>query len=94
MFGIVVCFSGLLGLIISRSYLISLFLCLEVLVLGILCLIVGISYLYGGSGKDRHLCLCLLAMKACEAASGLALVVSFSRSHGRTLVSSASLLIT
>lgn len=93
LFGVTIFFSGILGLIISRSYLISLFLCLEVLVIGVLSLTLRKSFLYKSSGIDCHLCLCLLAIKACEAASGLALTVSFSRRHGKTLIRSANLLV-
>lgn len=92
-FRVIICLSGVFGLIISRSYLISLFLCLEVLVIGVLSFIIRTSFFFKGAGSDSYFCLCLLAIKACEAASGLALVVSFSRRHKSTLVSSAKLLI-
>ena len=40
----------------------------------------------------RYYCIIILAVKACEASAGLALMVSLSRSHGKTLLSSLNLL--
>jgi len=86
-------FCGFFGVVISRTYLICLFLCLEVVVIGIFCLIFCVSFFREGLGGDSFLCLSLLAVKACEASSGLALTVSFSRSHGNTLLTSGKLLM-
>ena len=86
-------FFGLFGIVISRSYLISLFLCLEVIVIGLFCLLVRSSFFFEGVGGYSFVVLRLLAVKACEASAGLALTVAFSRSHGNTLLSSGNLLV-
>jgi len=91
-FGLVIIFCGLLGILITRSYVISLFLCLEIIVIGLLFLLMFNS-LFRLEECWRYYCISLLAIKACEARAGLAMVVSLSRSHGKTLISGVNLLV-
>nr|BDH75809.2 NADH dehydrogenase subunit 4L [Euapta godeffroyi] len=90
--GVVIVLSGFLGLIITRSYIISLFLCLELIVVGLLTLMAVYS-LFSLESNWSSLCLLLLCVNACEASAGLALIVSVSRSHGSTSLSNVNLLI-
>uniref|UniRef100_A0AAU7E3A4 NADH-ubiquinone oxidoreductase chain 4L n=1 Tax=Protankyra bidentata TaxID=2904677 RepID=A0AAU7E3A4_9ECHN len=91
-FGLVIVFCGLLGILITRSYVISLFLCLEIIVIGLLFLLMFDSS-FSLEGCWSYYCISLLAVNACEASAGLAMVVSLSRSHGSTLISSVNLLV-
>ena len=82
---------GTLGLALNRAHLLSALLCLELLLAA---LFYGISML-SITKNDPSLgaiAMILLALSACEARAGLALLVSISRTHGSDLVRSLNLL--
>nr|YP_145511.1 NADH dehydrogenase subunit 4L [Asymmetron lucayanum]BAD72148.1 NADH dehydrogenase subunit 4L [Asymmetron lucayanum]BAF76629.1 NADH dehydrogenase subunit 4L [Asymmetron lucayanum]BAV13685.1 NADH dehydrogenase subunit 4L [Asymmetron lucayanum]BAV13711.1 NADH dehydrogenase subunit 4L [Asymmetron lucayanum]BAV13724.1 NADH dehydrogenase subunit 4L [Asymmetron lucayanum] len=80
---------ALLGLSLAQTHLLSTLLCLEMMMLA----------LYFGLGYTALLmpdypvmiALVLLTFSACEASSGLALLVLISRSHGNDLLASFNL---
>nr|BAV13698.1 NADH dehydrogenase subunit 4L [Asymmetron lucayanum] len=80
---------ALLGLSLAQTHLLSALLCLEMMMLA----------LYFGLGYTALLmpdypvmiALVLLTFSACEASSGLALLVLISRSHGNDLLASFNL---
>nr|YP_001434572.1 NADH dehydrogenase subunit 4L [Asymmetron inferum]BAF76603.1 NADH dehydrogenase subunit 4L [Asymmetron inferum] len=80
---------ALLGLGLAQTHLLSALLCLEMMMLA----------LYFGLGQTALLgpdyplmiALILLTFSACEASSGLALLVLISRSHGSDLLASFNL---
>jgi len=83
-------FIGVLGVLFKRAYVISLLLCLELLILSIFLVL---CYFWVVCGvPTRYYCLVVLAVNACEARAGLALLVSVSRSYGNTRLARASIL--
>nr|YP_010181238.1 NADH dehydrogenase subunit 4L [Chiridota heheva]QVD42788.1 NADH dehydrogenase subunit 4L [Chiridota heheva]QVD42801.1 NADH dehydrogenase subunit 4L [Chiridota sp. SS-2021] len=81
---------GLLGIVFNRAYIISLLLCLELLVMSLFMLLCCFGLFYGVSVSFYSIS--ILAVNACEASAGLALMVSMSRSFGNTLLFSLNLL--
>nr|YP_009162845.1 NADH dehydrogenase subunit 4L [Micrura bella]AKT74021.1 NADH dehydrogenase subunit 4L [Micrura bella] len=86
--GIMIVLSSYVSLFVERGHLLMVLLILEVTMLGIfsfLCL--GLDFFNG----EVYLCLVLISFAACEAAVGLALLVSLIRSHGNDFVSVLSI---
>ena len=82
---------GCLGLALNRAHLLSALLCLELLLAALYYGMAMISTLKGCLTLSSTTMI-LLALSACEAGAGLALLVSISRTHGSDLVRSLSLL--
>jgi len=80
---------ALLGLGLSQTHLLSVLLCLEIMMVS-LYLGLGIVRI-SGLHYPLIIALVLLTFSACEASSGLALLVLISRSHGSDLLKSFNL---
>nr|BBF17085.1 NADH dehydrogenase subunit 4L [Chirocentrus dorab] len=82
---------ALLGLTFHRTHLLSALLCLEGMMLS---LFVGLSLwgLHTAASTQSAVPLLVLAFSACEAGTGLALLVATSRTHGSDQVRNLSLL--
>nr|YP_009910905.1 NADH dehydrogenase subunit 4L [Darevskia clarkorum]QDP70134.1 NADH dehydrogenase subunit 4L [Darevskia clarkorum] len=72
---------GLLGLSIHRTHLMSILICIEVMML-IIYLMMAVLISSTNTPTIAILPILLLALSACEASSGLALLVATSRTHG------------
>nr|AKR07206.1 NADH dehydrogenase subunit 4L [Symphurus orientalis] len=83
--------TALMGLTLHRQHLLSALLCLESLML---CLFVGLTLwaLQFNIPASSTLPLLLLALSACEAGTGLALMVATARTHGSDLLRNLDLL--
>nr|BAD93662.1 NADH dehydrogenase subunit 4L [Branchiostoma lanceolatum]BAH86205.1 NADH dehydrogenase subunit 4L [Branchiostoma lanceolatum]BAH86218.1 NADH dehydrogenase subunit 4L [Branchiostoma lanceolatum]BAH86231.1 NADH dehydrogenase subunit 4L [Branchiostoma lanceolatum]BAH86244.1 NADH dehydrogenase subunit 4L [Branchiostoma lanceolatum] len=90
MFVVFLVFSiALLGLSLSQTHLLSVLLCLETLMVA---LYLGLGMVaFAGLNYPLMTALVLLTFSACEASSGLALLVLISRSHGSDLLKSFNL---
>nr|YP_002154499.1 NADH dehydrogenase subunit 4L [Oryzias sarasinorum]BAG69202.1 NADH dehydrogenase subunit 4L [Oryzias sarasinorum] len=84
-------FMGLLGLIFYRTHLLSALLCLEAMMLTLF-ISLSIWALQLVSTSFMACPLILLALSACEAGAGLALLVATARSHGTDRLKNLSLL--
>nr|YP_010173788.1 NADH dehydrogenase subunit 4L [Gerlachea australis]QSJ54431.1 NADH dehydrogenase subunit 4L [Gerlachea australis] len=82
---------GLTGLVFHRTHLLSALLCLEGMMLS-LYISLAIWSLSMGSTSSSALPLFLLAVSACEASAGLALLVATTRTHGTDRLQSLNLL--
>nr|YP_009123816.1 NADH dehydrogenase subunit 4L [Parachaenichthys charcoti]AJN91090.1 NADH dehydrogenase subunit 4L [Parachaenichthys charcoti] len=82
---------GLTGLVFHRTHLLSALLCLEGMMLS-LYLSLAIWSLSMSSVSSSALPLFLLAVSACEASAGLALLVATARTHGTDRLQSLNLL--
>nr|YP_009714665.1 NADH dehydrogenase subunit 4L [Cryodraco antarcticus]QGK86885.1 NADH dehydrogenase subunit 4L [Cryodraco antarcticus] len=82
---------GLTGLVFHRTHLLSALLCLESMMLS-LYVAFSIWSLSMGSTSSSALPLFLLAISACEASAGLALLVATARTHGTDRLQSLNLL--
>nr|WDD39323.1 NADH dehydrogenase subunit 4L [Onchidium reevesii] len=71
----------------QRFYMLSLLVCLEAIMLSVIVFFYSFSLLYSYSS---HMFLMLLVFSACEAAFGLALLVSLLRLRGSDMISSMS----
>nr|WNH38321.1 NADH dehydrogenase subunit 4L [Antennarius striatus] len=82
---------GMLGLTVNRVHLLSALLCLESMMLS---LFMGLSLwmLQLGSFNFSTLPMFMLALSACEASVGLALLVASTRTHGSDRVQTFNLL--
>ncbi|NP_776282.1 NADH dehydrogenase subunit 4L (mitochondrion) [Branchiostoma belcheri] len=80
---------ALLGLSLTQTHLLSVLLCLEMMMVA-LYLGLGLMSL-SGLNYSLMVALVLLTFSACEASSGLALLVLISRSHGSDLLKSFNL---
>nr|YP_009910853.1 NADH dehydrogenase subunit 4L [Darevskia derjugini]QDP70082.1 NADH dehydrogenase subunit 4L [Darevskia derjugini] len=72
---------GLLGLSLHRTHLMSILICIEGMML-IIYLMMAMLISTTNTPTTAILPLLLLALSACEASSGLALLVATSRTHG------------
>lgn len=80
---------ALLGLRLTQTHLLSVLLCLEIIIVA---LYLGLGLIsLSGLNYSLIVALVLLTFSACEASSGLALLVLISRSHGRDLLKSFNL---
>ncbi|NP_007545.1 NADH dehydrogenase subunit 4L (mitochondrion) [Branchiostoma floridae] len=80
---------ALLGLGLSQTHLLSVLLCLEMMMVS---LYLGLGMVsISGLHYPLMIALVLLTFSACEASSGLALLVLISRSHGSDLLKSFNL---
>nr|YP_001434585.1 NADH dehydrogenase subunit 4L [Asymmetron sp. A TK-2007]BAF76616.1 NADH dehydrogenase subunit 4L [Asymmetron sp. A TK-2007] len=80
---------ALMGLSLAQTHLLSVLLCLEMMMLA---LYFGLSFTaLFTSDYPLMIALILLTFSACEASSGLALLVLISRSHGSDLLASFNL---
>nr|BAH86478.1 NADH dehydrogenase subunit 4L [Branchiostoma floridae] len=80
---------ALLGLGLSQTHLLSVLLCLETMMVS---LYLGLGMVsISGLHYPLMIALVLLTFSACEASSGLALLVLISRSHGSDLLKSFNL---
>nr|YP_010161654.1 NADH dehydrogenase subunit 4L [Phyllophorella liuwutiensis]QRI59063.1 NADH dehydrogenase subunit 4L [Phyllophorella liuwutiensis] len=84
-------FLGIIGIIINRLHLLSLLLCLELLLISLF-LNISIWSQINNSLYSLNFSILLLTLSACEASTGLALMVSLSRSHNTDLLSNINLL--
>nr|BBM34870.1 NADH dehydrogenase subunit 4L [Paraliparis meridionalis] len=82
---------GLAGLAFHRAYLLSALLCLEGMML-ILFIALSIWTLQLGALTTSTTPILLLAFSACEASTGLALLVATTRTHNTTRLQSLNLL--
>nr|BAV53303.1 NADH dehydrogenase subunit 4L [Dissostichus mawsoni] len=82
---------GLTGLVFHRTHLLSALLCLEGMMLS-LYIALSIWTLGMGSTSSSALPLFLLAISACEASAGLALLVATARTHGTDRLQNLNLL--
>nr|WNH24052.1 NADH dehydrogenase subunit 4L [Trichiurus lepturus]WNH37868.1 NADH dehydrogenase subunit 4L [Trichiurus lepturus]WNH37881.1 NADH dehydrogenase subunit 4L [Trichiurus lepturus] len=82
---------GLTGLAFHRAHLLSALLCLEAMMLSLF-LALSIWSLQLGSTSFSAAPMLLLAFSACEASTGLALLVATSRTHGSDRLKSLNLL--
>nr|YP_009240293.1 NADH dehydrogenase subunit 4L [Chionodraco hamatus]YP_009512158.1 NADH dehydrogenase subunit 4L [Chaenodraco wilsoni]AMO01442.1 NADH dehydrogenase subunit 4L [Chionodraco hamatus]AMO01527.1 NADH dehydrogenase subunit 4L [Chionodraco hamatus]AXJ91477.1 NADH dehydrogenase subunit 4L [Chaenodraco wilsoni]QSJ54405.1 NADH dehydrogenase subunit 4L [Chaenodraco wilsoni] len=82
---------GLTGLVFHRTHLLSALLCLEGMMLS-LYVAFSIWSLSMGATSSSALPLFLLAISACEASAGLALLVATARTHGTDRLQSLNLL--
>nr|BEL01783.1 NADH dehydrogenase subunit 4L [Cygnodraco mawsoni] len=82
---------GLTGLVFHRTHLLSALLCLEGMMLS-LYISLAIWSLSMGSTSSSALPLFLLAVSACEASAGLALLVATARTHGTDRLQNLNLL--
>nr|YP_004581479.1 NADH dehydrogenase subunit 4L [Pleuragramma antarctica]AEH05433.1 NADH dehydrogenase subunit 4L [Pleuragramma antarctica] len=82
---------GLTGLVFHRTHLLSALLCLEGMMLS-LYIAVSIWNLGMSSTSSSALPLFLLAISACEASTGLALLVATTRTHGTDRLQNLNLL--
>nr|YP_010363756.1 NADH dehydrogenase subunit 4L [Trichiurus brevis]UNZ13109.1 NADH dehydrogenase subunit 4L [Trichiurus brevis] len=82
---------GLAGLAFHRTHLLSALLCLEAMMLSLF-LALSIWSLQLGSTNLSTAPMILLAFSACEASTGLALLVATSRTHGSDHLKSLNLL--
>nr|BAX73603.1 NADH dehydrogenase subunit 4L [Dussumieria elopsoides] len=82
---------GLSGLAFNRTHLLSALLCLEGMMMS---LYVGLSMWGAQTGETNFFTtpILLLVFSACEAATGLALLVATTRSHGTTQTKALNLL--
>nr|YP_145524.1 NADH dehydrogenase subunit 4L [Epigonichthys maldivensis]BAD72161.1 NADH dehydrogenase subunit 4L [Epigonichthys maldivensis]BAV13789.1 NADH dehydrogenase subunit 4L [Epigonichthys maldivensis]BAV13802.1 NADH dehydrogenase subunit 4L [Epigonichthys maldivensis]BAV13815.1 NADH dehydrogenase subunit 4L [Epigonichthys maldivensis]BAV13828.1 NADH dehydrogenase subunit 4L [Epigonichthys maldivensis] len=80
---------GLLGLGLMQVHLLSLLLCLEMMMVALYLGLGSIPMV--GYNYPLMFALVLLTFSACEASSGLALLVLISRSHGGDLLKSFNL---
>nr|YP_010234419.1 NADH dehydrogenase subunit 4L [Mesalina olivieri]QTA72572.1 NADH dehydrogenase subunit 4L [Mesalina olivieri] len=82
---------GLLGLTFHRTHLMSILICIESMMLA-LYLMLSIFSLTTGTSTMAIMPIMLLAISACEASSGLALLVATSRTHGTDHMKNLNLL--
>nr|YP_009910866.1 NADH dehydrogenase subunit 4L [Darevskia caucasica]QDP70095.1 NADH dehydrogenase subunit 4L [Darevskia caucasica] len=82
---------GLLGLSLHRTHLMSILICIEGMML-IIYLVMAVLISSTNSPTIAILPLLLLALSACEASSGLALLVATSRTHGTDHMKTLNLL--
>nr|YP_010173801.1 NADH dehydrogenase subunit 4L [Gymnodraco acuticeps]APU88618.1 NADH dehydrogenase subunit 4L [Gymnodraco acuticeps]QSJ54444.1 NADH dehydrogenase subunit 4L [Gymnodraco acuticeps] len=82
---------ALTGLVFHRTHLLSALLCLEGMMLS-LYIALSTWSLSMGSTSSSALPLFLLAVSACEASAGLALLVATTRTHGTDRLQSLNLL--
>lgn len=82
---------GLLGLSIHRTHFISVLICLEGIILTLF-LIIATFTTSTNTPTTAILPILLLALSACEASTGLALLVATSRTHGTDHIKSLNLL--
>ncbi|YP_002332279.1 NADH dehydrogenase subunit 4L (mitochondrion) [Podarcis muralis] len=82
---------GLLGLSIHRTHFMSILICLEGMML-ILFLMMATFTTSTNTPTTAILPILLLALSACEASTGLALLVATSRTHGTDHMKALSLL--
>nr|YP_002364635.1 NADH dehydrogenase subunit 4L [Trichiurus japonicus]YP_009628521.1 NADH dehydrogenase subunit 4L [Trichiurus haumela]WNH24260.1 NADH dehydrogenase subunit 4L [Trichiurus lepturus]ABY26768.1 NADH dehydrogenase subunit 4L [Trichiurus japonicus]QBX88135.1 NADH dehydrogenase subunit 4L [Trichiurus haumela]QHF17708.1 NADH dehydrogenase subunit 4L [Trichiurus japonicus]UNZ13134.1 NADH dehydrogenase subunit 4L [Trichiurus japonicus] len=82
---------GLAGLAFHRAHLLSALLCLEAMMLSLF-LALSVWTLQLGSTNFSAAPMLLLAFSACEASTGLALLVATSRTHGTDRLKSLNLL--
>ncbi|YP_009340801.1 NADH dehydrogenase subunit 4L (mitochondrion) [Eleginops maclovinus] len=82
---------GLTGLVFHRVHLLSALLCLEGMMLS-LYIALSTWSLGMGSASSSALPLFLLAISACEAGAGLAILVATARTHGTDRLQSLNLL--
>nr|YP_010303566.1 NADH dehydrogenase subunit 4L [Quasilineus sinicus]QXO02038.1 NADH dehydrogenase subunit 4L [Quasilineus sinicus] len=82
--GIMIVLSAYVSLFLERGHLLMVLLMLEAGMVGLFFFLVLGGGLYG---YGSYLCLVLISFGACEAAVGLALLVSIIRSHGNDFVS-------
>lgn len=85
--GIMIVFSSYVGIFLERGHLLMVLIFLEATMLGLFSLLL---FNYFWSFSNLYLCLVLISFGACEAAVGLALLVSLIRSHGNDFVSTLS----
>nr|QFR52775.1 NADH dehydrogenase subunit 4L [Podarcis siculus]QFR52788.1 NADH dehydrogenase subunit 4L [Podarcis siculus]QFR52801.1 NADH dehydrogenase subunit 4L [Podarcis siculus]QFR52814.1 NADH dehydrogenase subunit 4L [Podarcis siculus]QFR52827.1 NADH dehydrogenase subunit 4L [Podarcis siculus] len=82
---------GLLGLSIHRTHFMSILICLEGMTL-ILFLMMATFTTFTNTPTTAMLPILLLALSACEASTGLALLVATSRTHGTDHMKTMNLL--
>nr|YP_009910879.1 NADH dehydrogenase subunit 4L [Darevskia praticola]QDP70108.1 NADH dehydrogenase subunit 4L [Darevskia praticola] len=82
---------GLLGLSFHRTHLMSILICLEGLML-VIYLMMALLISSTNTSTTAILPILLLALSACEASSGLALLVATSRTHGTDHMKTMNLL--
>nr|YP_002427685.1 NADH dehydrogenase subunit 4L [Eremias brenchleyi]ABO64381.1 NADH dehydrogenase subunit 4L [Eremias brenchleyi] len=82
---------GLLGLILHRTHFMSVLICIETLML-VLYLMMTTLISLTNSTTTAIMPILLLAMSACEASSGLALLVATARTHGTDHMKNLNLL--
>nr|YP_010262434.1 NADH dehydrogenase subunit 4L [Eremias nikolskii]UIX22839.1 NADH dehydrogenase subunit 4L [Eremias nikolskii] len=82
---------GLLGLALHRIHFMSILICIETMML-VLYLMMTTLISLTNTATTAIMPVLLLAMSACEASSGLALLVATSRTHGTDHMKNLSLL--
>nr|AJA37959.1 NADH dehydrogenase subunit 4L [Eremias velox] len=82
---------GLLGLTLHRIHFMSILICIETMML-VLYLMMTTFISMTNTATTAIMPVLLLAMSACEASSGLALLVATSRTHGTDHMKNLSLL--
>nr|YP_010411477.1 NADH dehydrogenase subunit 4L [Eremias scripta]URN73149.1 NADH dehydrogenase subunit 4L [Eremias scripta]URN73162.1 NADH dehydrogenase subunit 4L [Eremias scripta] len=84
-------FLGLLGLTLHRVHFMSILICIETMML-VLYLMMTMFISLTNTATIAIMPVLLLAMSACEASSGLALLVATSRTHGTDHMKNLNLL--
>nr|YP_005089295.1 NADH dehydrogenase subunit 4L [Sundasalanx praecox]BAL43682.1 NADH dehydrogenase subunit 4L [Sundasalanx praecox] len=82
---------GLVGLALRRTHLLSALLCLEGMMLSLF-MALSLWALMTESANFSAIPLVLLAFSACEASTGLAILVATSRTHGSDQIQSLNIL--
>nr|APZ82948.1 NADH dehydrogenase subunit 4L [Darevskia unisexualis] len=82
---------GLLGLSLHRTHLMSILICIEGMML-IIYLMMAVFISFTNTPTITILPILLLALSACEASTGLALLVATSRTHGTDHMKTLNLL--
>nr|YP_010234406.1 NADH dehydrogenase subunit 4L [Acanthodactylus erythrurus]QTA72559.1 NADH dehydrogenase subunit 4L [Acanthodactylus erythrurus] len=82
---------GLLGLALHRTHLLSILICMESMMLSLYLMMASFMSSYNIL-TSTLLPILLLALSACEASAGLALLVATSRTHGNDHMKNLSLL--
>nr|QCF45856.1 NADH dehydrogenase subunit 4L [Eremias multiocellata] len=82
---------GLLGLTFHRIHFMSILICIETMMLALYLMMTTLTS-FTNTATTAIMPILLLAMSACEASSGLALLVATSRTHGTDHMKSLNLL--
>nr|AEX68586.1 NADH dehydrogenase subunit 4L [Eremias argus] len=82
---------GLLGLVLHRTHFMSVLICIETMML-VLYLMMASFTSVTNTTTSATMPILLLALSACEASSGLALLVATSRTHGTDHMKNLNLL--
>jgi len=84
----IIIFTAIVSLILQRKHLLNALLSLEIIILGLFCIIISTLT---GEIRDLFLTFIILTFGACEARVGLALLVALIRNHGNDFISSINI---